>query len=107
MGADQRRAAVRAVSVPGGVGHCLLLLAPGEPVRRDVREDRSRRRNGRALMKTHGKIPVAALTLGATTLLAATPAFAQAVAPQWRYLTFGVFAAIIGLTMYVTYLAAK
>jgi cation/acetate symporter len=35
-------------------------------------------------------------------------AFAQgAVAPQFRWLTFTVFAAIIALTMYVTYLAAK
>lgn len=48
-----------------------------------------------------------ALALGATLLLAAGPASAQAVASQWRFLTFGVFAAIIGLTMYVTYLAAK
>jgi cation/acetate symporter len=48
-------------------------------------------------------------TLGLATLLlfAAEPAFAQAVAPQWRFLTFGVFAVIIGVTMYVTYLAAK
>jgi cation/acetate symporter len=36
------------------------------------------------------------------------PAFAQgAVAPEYRWLTFTVFAAIIALTMYVTYLAAK
>ena len=48
-----------------------------------------------------------ALLAGALLLAAAEPAFAQAVAPQWKYLTFGVFAAIIALTMYVTYLAAK
>jgi cation/acetate symporter len=48
-----------------------------------------------------------ALALGAALLLAAGPASAQAVASQWRFITFGVFAAIIGLTMYVTYLAAK
>ena len=37
-----------------------------------------------------------------------TPAFAQgAVTPEYRWLTFAVFATIIGLTMYVTYLAAK
>ncbi len=36
------------------------------------------------------------------------PAFAQgAVGAEWRWLTFAVFAAIIGLTMFVTYLAAK
>src|SRR5512139_1675164 len=36
------------------------------------------------------------------------PALAQgAVAPEYRWLTFAVFAAIIGLTMYVTYVAAK
>ena len=45
--------------------------------------------------------------LGAALLCTAAPAWAQAVASEWRYLTFGVFAAIIGLTMYVTYLAAK
>jgi len=36
------------------------------------------------------------------------PAFAQgAVADKWKWLTFLVFGAIIALTMYVTYLAAK
>src|SRR5512135_578590 len=40
--------------------------------------------------------------------LIALPALAQgAVAPQYRWLTFAVFAAIIALTMYVTYVAAK
>src|SRR5512139_763233 len=40
--------------------------------------------------------------------LIALPALAQgAVAPNYRWLTFAVFAAIIGLTMYVTYVAAK
>jgi cation/acetate symporter len=40
--------------------------------------------------------------------LVAMPAFAQgAVGPEWRWLTFMVFAAIISLTMFVTYLAAK
>jgi len=49
------------------------------------------------------------LAAGALSLpLVAMPAFAQgAVAPEWRWLTFMVFAAIIGLTMFVTYLAAK
>ncbi len=38
----------------------------------------------------------------------ATPALAQgAVADKWRWLTFLVFGAIIGVTMFVTYLAAK
>jgi cation/acetate symporter len=38
----------------------------------------------------------------------ATPALAQgAVADKWRWLTFLVFGAIIGTTMFVTYLAAK
>jgi cation/acetate symporter len=50
---------------------------------------------------------VPALALGAALLAAAEPALAQAVAPQWKFLTFGVFAAIIALTMYVTYIAAK
>jgi cation/acetate symporter len=47
--------------------------------------------------------------IGAVSLLAvATPALAQgAVADKWRWLTFLVFGAIIGVTMFVTYLAAK
>ncbi len=45
--------------------------------------------------------------LGGVLLTTAPSAFAQAVAPQWRFLTFAVFAAIIGLTMVVTYIAAK
>ncbi len=50
-----------------------------------------------------------ALAAGAAALLAvATPALAQgAVAEKWRWLTFLVFGAIIGLTMFVTYVAAK
>ncbi len=39
--------------------------------------------------------------------VAASPAFAQAVSSDWRILTFGVFGAIIAVTMWVTYLAAK
>jgi cation/acetate symporter len=46
--------------------------------------------------------------LAAAAALLATPAFAQtAVNPKYTYLTFGVFAAIIAVTMYITYLAAK
>jgi len=50
-----------------------------------------------------------ALAAGAISLAAiATPALAQgAVAEQWRWLTFVVFGAIIALTMFVTYVAAK
>jgi cation/acetate symporter len=41
-------------------------------------------------------------------LLASGPALAQtAVAPKYRFLTFGVFAAIIAVTMYVTYVASR
>jgi cation/acetate symporter len=58
-------------------------------------------------MSERAKTFVPALTLAVTLLLGAEPALAQAVAPQWRFLTFGVFAAIIALTMYVTYVAAK
>src|SRR5512147_373734 len=49
------------------------------------------------------------LAAGALALpLIAFPAFAQgAVGAEWRWLTFAVFAAIIGMTMFVTYLAAK
>ena len=37
-----------------------------------------------------------------------TTAYAQgAVTPEYRWLTFTVFAAIIALTMYVTYVASK
>jgi cation/acetate symporter len=45
--------------------------------------------------------------LGAAAAFAAGPAFAQAVAKQYQWLTFAVFGAIIGLTMFVTYVAAK
>ncbi|MCU0937809.1 MAG: cation acetate symporter, partial [Burkholderiaceae bacterium] len=54
-----------------------------------------------------------AIYLGAGALalpLIAFPALAQtagAVSANWRWLTFTVFAAIIGLTMFVTYLASK
>jgi cation/acetate symporter len=55
-------------------------------------------------MKTFLKtFPVAALLMAVSS-----PAAAQtAVAPKYQYITFGVFAAIIALTMYVTYIAAK
>ncbi|MCX9154624.1 cation acetate symporter [Niveibacterium sp. 24ML] len=46
--------------------------------------------------------------LGLAAVLAAGPAIAQgAVSSEWRWLTFLVFAAIIGLTMFVTYVASK
>ncbi|HQR70435.1 MAG TPA: cation acetate symporter [Burkholderiaceae bacterium] len=46
--------------------------------------------------------------VAATLPLIGMPAFAQgAVSPEWRWLTFAVFAAIISVTMYVTYVAAK
>ena len=49
-----------------------------------------------------------ALGLAGAIGLAAGPAFAQgAVSPEYQWLTFTVFAAIITLTMYVTYVAAK
>jgi cation/acetate symporter len=42
------------------------------------------------------------------SLLACAPALAQSEpAEDYRWLTFSVFAAIIAITMYVTYLAAK
>jgi cation/acetate symporter len=49
-----------------------------------------------------------AFALFAAAASIALPAFAQgAVADKWRWLTFLVFGAIIGVTMFVTYLAAK
>jgi cation/acetate symporter len=54
-----------------------------------------------------------AIYLGAGALslpLIAFPAWAQsagAVGANWRWLTFAVFAAIIGMTMFVTYVASK
>src|SRR5499426_3418912 len=44
---------------------------------------------------------------GATLALAASPAFAQAVSKDYQFFTFAVFGAIIALTMFVTYVAAK
>ena len=46
------------------------------------------------------------LTLGSSSVFAQASA-AGAVADKYRWLTFAVFGAIIGLTMYITYLAAK
>ncbi|MCA3218929.1 MAG: cation acetate symporter [Burkholderiales bacterium] len=61
-------------------------------------------------MSAIGK-PSIYLGAGALALpLVAFPALAQsagAVGSQWRWLTFSVFALIIGLTMFVTYLASK
>jgi cation/acetate symporter len=55
-------------------------------------------------MKRRSIVTVGALACAAI----ATPALAQgAVAAQWRWLTFLVFGAIIAITMYVTYVAAK
>ncbi len=75
------------------------------------RGDRARRRPhrrtgtlGEGAMNTRQIV----LSIGAVAaVLAASPAFAQAVSSEWRVLTFGVFGAIIAVTMWVTYLAAK
>ncbi|MCL2656623.1 MAG: cation acetate symporter [Betaproteobacteria bacterium] len=57
-------------------------------------------------MQLRRKLLPGALALAA--ILAAGPVLAQgAVKPEWRWLTFSVFAAIIALTMFVTYLASK
>ena len=51
---------------------------------------------------------LAAIAVVAGVAAVATPAFAQGtVAPQWRWITFLVFGAIIASTMFVTFLAAK
>ena len=54
-------------------------------------------------LRSSSRAPGLAIAL----MFTAEPAFAQAVAPQWRVLTFAVFGTIIGLTLFVTYLAAK
>jgi cation/acetate symporter len=51
------------------------------------------------------KLVIGGLAAGA--IVAAGPAFAQAVSKEYTYLTFAVFGAIIALTMWVTYVAAK
>ncbi|MGH8727985.1 MAG: solute symporter family protein [Burkholderiales bacterium] len=50
---------------------------------------------------------IIAFGLGAATALFSGAALAQAVSSKYQWLTFAVFAAIIALTMYVTYRAAK
>lgn len=55
-------------------------------------------------MKT--KTLVTCLTVGAVTA-APSPAWAQAISKEYTSLTLAVFAVIIAITMYVTYLAAK
>ena len=49
----------------------------------------------------------ARLTIGLLLALLSNSAWAQAVQAQWRPLTFAVFAAIIALTLFVTYRAAR
>jgi cation/acetate symporter len=57
-------------------------------------------------MMLRKKLLPGALALAA--ILAAGPVLAQgAVKPEWRWLTFSVFAAIIAMTMFVTYVASK
>ena len=52
--------------------------------------------------------PCSVAALLAASAIFASPAFAQAgVGENYRWLTFTVFAAVIAVTMYVTYLAAK
>ena len=54
------------------------------------------------------KTRLLAFAVLAASAAIATPALAQgAVAPKWQWLTFAVFGVIIGITMYVTFLAAK
>jgi len=55
-------------------------------------------------MKT--KTLATCLVVGAVTA-APSPAWAQAISKQYTSLTLAVFAVIIAITMYVTYLAAK
>jgi cation/acetate symporter len=58
------------------------------------------------MTRNHRRLVAFGLSIAA--LLAGGPALAQgAVSEQYRWLTFAVFAAIIGVTMFVTYLAAK
>jgi cation/acetate symporter len=58
-------------------------------------------------MKSMTRVCSMAALLTAAPIFA-TPAFAQAgVGENYRWLTFAVFAAVIAVTMYVTYLAAK
>ncbi len=57
-------------------------------------------------MSLQKKLLPGALALAA--ILAAGPVLAQgAVKPEWRWLTFSVFAVIIAVTMFVTYVASK
>ncbi len=50
---------------------------------------------------------IIAFGMGTATALFSGAALAQAVSPKYQWITFAVFAAIIALTMYVTYVAAK
>src|SRR6185369_10331441 len=105
MGCHQLRPALRAVRIHRGVGDCLVLREEGERVRCPRRRDQSQRAHDREQAMTARRTISA---IGAVAAFAATPAFAQtAVNPKYTWLTFAVFAVIIGLTMYITYLAAK
>ena len=109
LGRHQLRPALRADRVRGGLARRVLLLEAG---RRRIRpagardRRRLRERAGDRMSLRNSKT----LLWGMAALLpvVCTAAFAQgAVTPEYRWLTFAVFAAIISLTMYVTYVAAK
>jgi cation/acetate symporter len=58
-------------------------------------------------MNAQNRNRLAWLMVGVVPVVATTAWAQGAVAPQYRWLTFAVFAAIIGLTMYVTFVASK
>jgi cation/acetate symporter len=58
-------------------------------------------------MNAHNRSRLAWLAVGLVPVITTTAWAQGAVAPEYRWLTFAVFAAIIGLTMYVTYVASK
>jgi cation/acetate symporter len=58
-------------------------------------------------MNAQNRSRLAWLSVGLVPVVATTAWAQGAVAPEYRWLTFAVFAAIIGLTMYVTYVASK
>src|SRR5439155_25719770 len=106
VGAGECRARIRLLAIHRRLGHRLDLRTQGRSVRCDGGRDQPASDEAGELTMTINK-RIAVPLVGVACALASDFAFAQAVPEKFRYLTFLVSAAIIAVTMYVTFLAAK
>src|SRR5206468_919644 len=111
VGGHQLRVGLCPVRIPRGVVDCVLLCQKGRGIRRDGRGDKpGRAPDRREIMSALRKFCQPAL--GLVLALGSGPVLAQATAAgavpdKYRWLVFAVFGAIIAVTMYITYVAAK